>query len=116
MFTLTIYDRKGVELKEGDIIKISNGKEFDFFAEVKWLEKDQILTPFHTFSFHSFEKIDKLPNGVTKSTEERYNIWYLYHDDAMADKHAADFQEYLMSWRECEHHLAARMWRINKKK
>lgn len=42
MFKLTLHDRKGIELKEGDIVAISNssgwreGRYFNFYAEVKW--------------------------------------------------------------------------------
>lgn len=105
MFILKLFDRKGNELKEGDYVKVSNGKEFTFFAEVKYIESEGIITPFHTFSFHSFEKVDKIPDEAKKSTEERYDIWYMYSDDAEQDDKAHDFEKYLMSWRECEHHL-----------
>ena len=114
MFTLKLFDRKGNELKEGDFVKISNGKEFTFFAEVKYIESEGIITPFHTFSFHSFEKVDKIPDEAKKSTEERYDIWYMYSDDAEQDEKAPDFEKYLMSWRECEHHLEKRSWAIVK--
>lgn len=114
MFILKLQDRKGNELNEGDIVKISDGKSFTFFAEVKYLESEGIITPFHTFSFHSFEKIDKLPEGAIKSKEDRYNIWCLYREDAEEDKEAADFNRYLTSWRECEHHLERRSWKIEK--
>lgn len=112
MFILKLFDRKGNELKEGDYVKISNGKEFTFFAEVKYIESEGIITPFHTFSFHSFEKVDKIPDEAKKSTEARYDIWYMYSDDAEQDDKALDFEKYLMSWRECEHHLEKRSWAI----
>lgn len=112
MFKLKLYDRKGVELKLGDIVSVSDGKMITFFAEVKYLEDEQVITPFHTFSFHSFEKIDKVPDNARKSNEERYNIWYIYHDEADEDKAAELANNYLMSWRECEHLLAKRVFRI----
>lgn len=108
MFTLKLYDRKGAELNLGDIVKIvDNHGRTTFFAEVTWLEKEQVIAPFHTFSFNSFEKVDRLPEGVIKSSEQRYNIWYL--DEPEQDE---KFEHYLMSWRECEHHLETRCWRI----
>lgn len=114
MFTLTLHDRKGNLLKEGDIVKISDGREFTFFAEVKYLESEGAIAPFHTFSFNSFEKVDKVPENAIKSTEERYGIWYLNRDVAEKDKEAEEFRRYLMSWRECEHHLEKRSWVIKK--
>lgn len=101
MFKLKLLDRNGNTLKIGDIVKISNGKEFTFYAEVKYLEKEKVITPFHTFSFHSFEKVDKVPEHAVKSTEERYDIWVTH--DTEVDNSAAE--KYLMSWRECEHLL-----------
>lgn len=112
MFILKLYDRKGKELKLGDIVKISDGKSFNFFCEVKYLEKEKVIAPFHTFSFHSFEKIDKVPANAVKSTEERYNIWYVYQDDAETDPEAEKFEKYLMDWRSCEHMLDRRCFRI----
>jgi hypothetical protein len=102
MFTLQLQDRKGNQINLGDILKISDGKAFTFFAEVKFLEKEGIITPFHTFSFHSFERVDKVPDNAIKSKEERYNIWYVYSDEAEKDENANDYEDYLMSWRECE--------------
>jgi hypothetical protein len=110
MFTLELYDRNGVKLQLGDLVKVSNGKDFNFYAEVKYLESEQCITPFHTFSFHSFEKVDSVPENAIKSTEERYNIWYMCGDEA--DNNAEDAKDYLKSWRECEHHLEKRAFRI----
>lgn len=114
MFILKLFDRNGTELNEGDIVKISDGKKFTFFAEVKYIESEGIITPFHTFSFHSFEKVDKVPIEAVKSTETRYNIWYIYTDTAEIDDKAEHFERYLMSWRECEHHVDKRSWRISR--
>lgn len=113
MFTLTIHDRNGTPLKLGDIVKISDGRRFTFFAEVKYLEKEKTLTPFHTFTFHSFEKVDKVPENAVMSTEERYKIWYIESDeDGEEDTGAKEAENYLMSWRDCEYNLEKRMYRI----
>lgn len=120
MFKLTLHDRKGTELKEGDIVAISNtssmrqGQYFNFFAEVKWLEKEQIIAPFHTFSFHSFEKVDKVPENAILSTEERYKIWYIGNEEATEDEVSEVFNKYLIDWRECETFIEKRTYRINK--
>lgn len=114
MFTLTIHDRSGNELHEGDFVKISDGKRFTFFAEVKYLEDIQVITPFHTFSFHSVEKVSEIPPEAKKSNEERYGIWYIYHESAEPDEAAERFNRYLTSWRNCEYQLEKRSWRIKK--
>jgi hypothetical protein len=113
MFTLHLYDRKGNELKEGDIVKISNGREFTFYAEVKYIAEERIITPFHTFSFHSFEKVDNLPEGAIRSTEERYGIWYLPGEKEQ-DNEAESYEQYLSEWRQCEYLIDKRYWRITK--
>lgn len=110
MFVLKLYDRKGKELKLGDIVKVSLRGQFQFYAEVKYLPEENVVTPFHTFSFHSFEKVDKAPARAIKSTETRYNIWYV--NDSDVDDHAEKFEHYLMEWRACEHNLNNRCWRI----
>ena len=43
MFILEFQDRNGNKLAIGDIVKISNGKEFNFYAEVKYLENEKII-------------------------------------------------------------------------
>lgn len=110
MFTLKLYDRKGQELKLGDILKVSDGREFQFYVEVTYLEKERVIAPFHTFSFSSFEKVKSVPKEAIKSTEERYNIWYL--EDKREDKGAAEFENYLMDWRQCEYLLEKGHYRI----
>lgn len=102
-FILQLRDRKGNPLNEGDIVKISNGREFTFFSEVKWLKEEKAIAPFHTFSFHSFEKVDKVPNHAKASTETRYKIWYSHNPEK--DDVAKEFEGYLMDWRACEHIL-----------
>ena len=112
MFKLELYDRIGNKLNLGDIVKVSNGREFSFYAEVKYLENEKVITPFHTFSFHSFEKVDKIPEHAKKSTEERYNIWYT-HSPELDEKEAAEYaNKYLIDWRQCEHLLEKRCFRV----
>jgi len=112
MFKLEIYDRKGIKLNIGDIVKVSNGKEFSFYSEVKYLEKERALTPFHTFSFHSFEKVDAVPDHAQKATEERYNIWFT-HSPQLDDTEAAEqANKYLIDWRSCERFLDNRTFKI----
>jgi hypothetical protein len=112
MFILKIYDRKGIELNLGDIVKVSDREGFHFFSEVKYLEAEKSLAPFHTFSFHSFEKVDKVPEGARKSTEERYNVWYL--PTAIPDEEPEIGEKYLADWRQCEHLLEQKCYRIEK--
>lgn len=110
MFKLTLHDRNGTELKLGDIVKISIRNEFTFFCEVTYLTDLKVIAPFYTFSFHSFEKVDSLPPNAIKSNETRYNIWYLENPEE--DGQAEKFNNYLMSWRECEHRIEERCYRI----
>jgi len=114
VFILKLFDRKGIELQLGDFVKISNGKQFSFYCEVTWLDAEKIIAPFHTFTFHSFEKIDAIPDNATKSTEERYNIWYVYDEQAEEDKDAESFEQYLSAWRSCEVLLEKRCYQIVK--
>ena len=114
MFTLKLYDRNGVELKEGDIVAISNGICFKFYAEVKYLEQEAIIIPFNTFTFHSFVKVDNVPKEAILSTEDRYKIWYIFDNDALPDENAKVFKNYLMDWRGCESRLNNRCFRISK--
>ena len=113
MFTLKLYDRQGTELNQGDIVKISNGKRFTFFAEVKWLEKEQLIAPFHTFCFHSFEKVDKVPDNAKQGTEERYKIWHCYDDEAEEDLKAPEYERYLLDWRKCETEISKGVFKIS---
>lgn len=110
MFKLELYDRLGNKLNMGDIVKISNGRNFSFYAEVKYLKKEKCITPFHTFSFHSFEKVDKVPDHAEKSTEERYNIWFTHNPEQ--DLNPEYGEKYLIDWRQCEHLLQQRCFRI----
>ena len=110
MFTLKLFDRLGQELKMGDIVRISDGHNFKFYSEVKYLPDQKVITPFHTFTFHSFERVDKLPDNAIESTETRYKIWWI--PDAEVDQQAKEFEHYLMSWRECERLLEKNVFRI----
>ncbi len=114
MFILELYDRNGVKLSIGDIVKISDGRYFTFYAEVKYLEKEEAITPFHTFSFHSFVKVDSVPEKAIKSKEERYNIWYVYRSEAEEDQEefVKRTEKYLMDWRQCEHLLNENYFKI----
>ena len=104
MFLLTLMDRNGTPLNMGDIVKVCNSRgEFTFYSEVKYLEKEKKIAPFHTFSFHSFEKVDKVPDHCTKSTEERYQIWYTNNPESESKEIHDMFEKYLIDWRCCEH-------------
>lgn len=112
MFKLELYDRIGNKLKIGDIVKVSNRDQFNFYAEVKYLEKEHCITPFHTFSFHSFEKVDKVPENAIKSTEERYGIWYTNAPESDQKEATERAERYLLDWRQCEHLLGNGCFRI----
>jgi len=112
MFKLELFDRKGNKLNLGDIVKVSNGRNFSFYAEVKYLEDEKLITPFHTFSFHSFEKVDSIPEHAVKSNEERYDIWYT-HNPELDEKESEEYaSRYLSDWRHCEHLLENRCFKI----
>jgi len=113
MFTLKLFDRKGIELQFGDIVKISNGKEFTFYAEVTYLQQEKLIAPFHTFSFHSFEKVDALPYNAIKATgEERYNVWYTEDSELDAEHNEVAIKDYLIQWRECERLIEQGIYQI----
>ena len=112
MFKLKLYDRLGNELHPGDIVKVSDGHNITFYSEVKYLQKEQCITPFHTFSFHSFEKVDKIPEGAVKCTEERYNIWFTHSPEVDRAEAVKVADKYLINWRACEHLLEQRCFRI----
>lgn len=101
MFKLILQDRKGNSLNEGDIVKVSDGHRFNFYAEVKYLANEKAIAPFSTFSFHSFEKVESVPDNAILSTEPRFKIWYVDGDPEI-DQSASDHSKYLISWRECE--------------
>lgn len=114
MFKLKLYDRNGVELHEGDIVRISNAGKFNFFAEVKYLDAENAIAPFQTFVFSAVEKIDAVPPEAVKAREERYNVWYVPDGEATIDEQAKENNDYLWSWRELEHQIDARCWRIER--
>lgn len=110
MFTLTLHDCNGTQLNLGDVVRISSGRTWAFYAEVKYLPEEQLITPFHTFSFMSVEKVDEVPANAIRSAEERYGIWHLPTNDP--DGGADAFNRYLIEWRQCESLLAKRIFRI----
>lgn len=104
MIEIKLFDRKVEELNFGDIVKISDGKRFTFYSEVKYLEFENAIAPFHTFAFMSFEKAD-LPAHAKKCKEERYDCWFVDHEtDEDSEKYG---NQYLMDWRHCESLLRA---------
>lgn len=134
MFRLTLHDNMGVELVEGDIVKVINRGHDNtiFFSEVRWIEKngckEGILVPFHTFSFHSFQKIeggleallsiykDRLIECIVEGVE----YWYVSKLDSEKlndDENEEDEDEvskYLMDWRQCEYLISEGCYRITK--
>lgn len=109
-FALTLHDRNGERLNMGDIVKVSNRGEFSFYSEVKYLADEKKIAPFHTFSFHSFEKVNNVPDHAKLSTEPRYKIWFINNPEA--DNDAEKFEDYLMDWRACEHEIDSSCFRI----
>lgn len=115
MFILKLYDRLGQELNIGDHVKISDGHHFQFYSEVKYLESEECIAPFHTFCFHSFEKVDKIPeNAILSTIETRYKCWYI--NNPTIDDNAAHFNHYLTEWRQCERLLEQQTYRIKLQK
>lgn len=112
MFKLSLHDHHGNELKLGDIVRVNTGNSYPshFYARVTWIKDKQIIAPFSTFSFHSFERVDDLPEGAIKSTEDSYDIWYLPDNDEETSPEI--FKDYLMSWRDLEYNLNSRCYRI----
>lgn len=112
MFILELYDSNGNKLECGDIVKVSNGREFSFYAEVKYLEVEQVIAPFHTFSFHHFEKVDHVPDHAIQSSEERYKVWYTHTPEVTAPEAKQYAEKYLIDWRQCEHLLEEKCFRV----
>jgi hypothetical protein len=100
---LVLTDVHGTPLNFGDIVKINSGRSSSgfFYAEVKYLTEEKAIAPFHTFSFNSFERVDKLPENAKELSEKRYKVWYV--PNTPEDKE--HFENYLMSWLECENLL-----------
>lgn len=104
MFLVKLFDRNRKELSIGDIVAISDGKRLNFYCRITFLEKEQKLAPFHTFSFHSVEKVDKVPENATRCTEDRYECWYM-GSEAKPDESSSLHDKYLLDWRACERFL-----------
>ncbi len=111
-FKLTIHDREGTQLNEGDIVAISDGARFKFYSEIKYNPEKKCIYPFHTFSFHSVVKVDSLPPEAKQCNEIDYKCWYINHDDSNEDTLAKEYSQYLLSWRECERLLKKNMFQI----
>ena len=112
MFKLELCDRDGNTLQQGDIVKVSNGKDFTFYSEVKYIG-DGNIAPFSTFSFHSFKKVDKLPDNAVQGSEERYKIWWTGTGDVEKDIEITDrYSKYLIDWRNCETNINNKCFKI----
>lgn len=111
MFTLKLQDRNGQELKQGDIVKVSDGKRYTFYTEVKFFKETGIISPFDTFSFHSFEKVDKVPDGLIERSGDIANFRYWVAKDE-TDIDGQQFNGYLMSWRTCENLIKSKCFLI----
>lgn len=81
-FILTLFDRLGNPLNEGDFVKISDGRRWTFFCEVKFLPDGYSIAPFSTFSFHSVEKIGSIPVDAKKAIVVSTNIGF-YHQQKL---------------------------------
>jgi hypothetical protein len=62
----------------------------------------------------SMEKVESLPEGVQKSSEERYDVWFHPGVNGEPDVSGEEFNRFLIQWREVEHNVEKRMWRIKK--
>ncbi len=111
MFKLILRDIKGVELSEGDIVKIKGNYTLEFYCEVKYLEDEKTIVPFHTFSFASVEKVEKVPDNAIPGTEERYKIWSVNTD---VKEDLKKFEDYHYSWKSCEKQLSKRQYCIER--
>jgi len=108
---LELKDRIGNILNEGDIVAISDQREIQFYSEVKYLPEKKCIAPFHTFSFHSFIKMDSLPEGAEELDTESngYRIWV---GPKKKDDFKQTIKDYLLSWRECERIMGDSMFSI----
>lgn len=106
MFILTLHDRLGNELSLGDLVKISDGKRFKFYTRIAYNQERKSISPFDTFSFHSVEKVDAIPDHAHKCDGE---YWFVSDE---IDESPEQGKDYLMSWRKCEHNLRRSMFRI----
>jgi hypothetical protein len=113
---LTIHDKHGAELNFGDIVKIethSCGNFYTFYSEVTYLPDVQSIAPFHTFAFHYVEKVDRLPDGAKQMDETRYKCWMVFHDEIEDQPNREAYSKYLTEWRECEHLLSEKIFRVH---
>jgi hypothetical protein len=105
---LKLQDSNGIEINFGDLVKIISGASNVFYSEVKYLEKEKAIAPFHTFSFLKILKVEEIPSTALKCNEELYNIWY----EPTPEKDIEYGNEYLCDWRKCEHLLENRIFVI----
>lgn len=116
MFILKILDCKGTELKEGDFVKVQRRTSWThvtFYTQVKYNKEQKAINPFHTFTWHRIEKIDKLPKNVHESKlQEWFPIWYTEeNEDSLKTK---EYEKYFSSWKDCEVLLENRCYCIEK--
>jgi hypothetical protein len=103
MFILELYDSKENKLSPGDIVMIKS-RHTTFYCEVKYLEEEQVIAPFHTFSFTEMEKVSEVPaDAILSMVETRYKVWH---------KEVEGSSDYIISWRDCETLLEKRCYRI----
>jgi hypothetical protein len=110
MFKLRFFDCDQVEVMEGDIVKIYAGNATIFYSEVKYLEDEKVIVPFHNFAWYRFKKVDTIPLFAIKSDESRFDLWY--EPDAKHNYKVP--QELIWSWKDCEVLLEKRCWQITK--
>jgi hypothetical protein len=107
---IKLFDRDKQELNFGDIVAISDGHALKFYAEVQYMEADRAISPFHTFSFHSVKKVDKVPDDAVECDEPRFKCWYAPKPEI--DDYGQKIENYLMAWRECERFLEQSMFEV----
>ena len=105
MFKLILMDREGKKLKIGDLVKVSDGRGFSFYAKIQYDKKSKTIAPFHTFSFHSFLKVDKLPKNAIERTDRNFTYWFVHNPESDLDVHQTTTRNYVLSWLECERAL-----------
>ncbi len=58
------------------------------------------------------EKVDNVPDHAIQCSEERYKIWYTHLPDVTSAEARQYAEKYLMDWRQCEHLLEEKCFRI----
>lgn len=112
-FYFELTDRNGTVLNDGDIVRVSDSHGFTFYSEVKYFPETNIIVPFHTFSFHSFEKVDSIPdNALPGKADSNYKIWYV--PNAEKDDESEKFDRYHSDWMSCDRLLEGRCYVIKR--